>query len=94
MIADPRLLMLDEATSAVDTYTEHRIQQALERLMQGRTSLIVAHRLSTVRHADEILVLDHGRIVERGSHGQLMIAAGRYAALYEEFIRLSTERRG
>lgn len=88
MLADPRLLILDEATSAVDTYTEHRIQQALDRLMRGRTSLVVAHRLSTIRHADQILVLDHGRIIERGSHGQLMIAGGHYASLYNEFIRL------
>lgn len=89
MLADPRLLILDEATSSVDTFTEHLIQQALERLMKGRTCLVVAHRLSTIRHADEILVLDHGRIIERGSHGQLMIAGGHYAKLYDEFIRLS-----
>jgi ATP-binding cassette subfamily B protein len=89
MLADPRILILDEATSAVDTYTEHLIQRALERLMQGRTCLVVAHRLSTIRHADQILVLEHGRIVERGSHGQLMLEAGHYAKLYEEFIRLS-----
>lgn len=93
MLAGPRLLILDEATSAVDTFTEHLIQQALEKLMQGRTSLVVAHRLSTIRHADEILVLDHGRIIERGSHGQLMIAAGHYAELYDEFVRLSTRPR-
>ena len=89
MLADPRLLILDEATSAVDTYTEHHVQLALERLLVGRTCLVVAHRLSTIRHADQILVLDHGRIVERGTHGQLLIAAGRYAGLYNEFVRLS-----
>lgn len=89
MLADPRLLILDEATSAVDTFTEHRVQQALERLLTGRTSIVVAHRLSTIRHADQILVLDHGRIVERGTHGQLVIAQGSYARLYDEFVRLS-----
>jgi ATP-binding cassette subfamily B protein len=89
MLADPRLLILDEATSAVDTFTEHRVQLALERLLTGRTSIVVAHRLSTIRHADEILVLDHGRIIERGTHGQLVIAQGRYARLYDEFVRLS-----
>ncbi|MDX2116448.1 MAG: ABC transporter ATP-binding protein [Planctomycetota bacterium] len=94
MLADPRILILDEATSAVDTYTEHLIQSALERLMAGRTSLVVAHRLSTIRHADEILVLDHGKVIERGSHGQLMIAGGAYARLYDEFVRLSSKGRG
>jgi ATP-binding cassette subfamily B protein len=91
MIADPRLLMLDEATSAVDTFTEYRIQRALERLMEGRTCVIVAHRLSTIRRADQILVLEHGHIVERGTHRQLMQGGGRYEALYREFVRLATE---
>ena len=72
MVADPRILMLDEATSAVDTFTEYRIQLALEKLMTGRTSIVVAHRLSTVRRADLILVLEHGRIIERGSHEALL----------------------
>lgn len=89
MVADPRILMLDEATSAVDTFTEHRIQLALEKLMEGRTSMIVAHRLSTVRRCDQILVLDRGRIVERGGHGELLAAGGVYAGLYREFVRLS-----
>jgi len=89
MVADPRILMLDEATSAVDTFTEHRIQLALEKLMEGRTSVIVAHRLSTVRRCDQILVLDRGRIVERGGHGELLAAGGVYAELYREFVRLS-----
>jgi len=89
MVADPRILMLDEATSAVDTFTEHRIQLALEKLMEGRTSVIVAHRLSTVRRCDQILVLDHGRITERGTHQSLLAAGGAYADLYKEFVRLS-----
>ena len=88
MLANPRLLILDEATSAVDTFTEHKIQQALERLTEGRTSLIVAHRLSTIRHADEILVLDDGRIVERGAHSDLLSQGGQYATLHAEFVRL------
>ncbi len=88
MLACPRLLILDEATSAVDTFTEHRIQQALERLMAGRSCLVVAHRLSTIRHADLILVFDHGRIVERGTHADLLKSGGHYASLYTQFIRL------
>ncbi len=89
MLANPRILMLDEATSAVDTFTEHRIQMALERLVTGRTCIVVAHRLSTIRRADQILLLDHGQIIERGPHEDLMKASGRYAELYEEFVRLS-----
>lgn len=87
MLADPRILILDEATSSVDTMTEARIQQALARLLKGRTSFVVAHRLSTIRQADVILVLDHGRIVERGSHRQLLATGGVYAQLYRRFIR-------
>ena len=86
MLADPRILILDEATSAVDTMTEARIQHALERLLSGRTSFVVAHRLSTIRHADEVLVLDHGQIIERGTHEQLLQHGGTYAKLYRQFI--------
>ena len=68
LLADPRILILDEATSNIDRPTERLIETALDRLLRGRTSLIVAHRVSTVRRADEILVLDHGRIVERGTY--------------------------
>ncbi len=89
MITDPRLLMLDEATSAVDTFTEHRLQVALERLMEGRTSIVVAHRLSTIRRADEIVVIDAGRVVERGDHAALLASGGHYADLYHEFVRMS-----
>ncbi|MBX3414567.1 MAG: ABC transporter ATP-binding protein [Pirellulales bacterium] len=87
MLADPRILILDEATSSVDTLTELRLQQALTRLLAGRTSFVVAHRLSTIRHADLVLVIDHGQIVERGTHDQLVRRGGVYAELYEQFVR-------
>jgi len=87
MLADPRILILDEATSSVDTITEARIQHALSLLLRNRTSFAVAHRLSTIRHADVVLVLDHGKIIERGSHTELLIRAGVYANLYRQFIR-------
>ena len=86
MLADPRILILDEATSSVDTITEARIQRALEQLLRGRTSFVVAHRLSTIRHADRVLVLDHGKIIERGSHNELLARGGVYANLYRQFI--------
>ena len=81
-LADPSILILDEATSSVDTRTEMRIQQALLRLMEGRTSFIIAHRLSTIRNVDEILVIDDGQIIERGSHRALLEAEGFYHNLY------------
>jgi ATP-binding cassette subfamily B protein len=89
MLADPRVLILDEATSSVDTMTEARIQAAMGKLFEGRTSFVVAHRLSTIRHADLVLVLDHGRIIERGTHEQLLQAGGAYADLYRQFVRSS-----
>jgi len=87
MVADPAILILDEATSAVDSETEMRIQQALRQLLSGRTSFVVAHRLSTIRDADLALVIDDGRIVERGTHNELLKLDGQYRRLYEEFVR-------
>jgi ATP-binding cassette subfamily B protein len=81
ILKDPPILILDEATASVDTSTERLIQEALERLMERRTSFVIAHRLSTVRHADQILVMDHGRIVERGRHAELLALGGIYARL-------------
>jgi subfamily B ATP-binding cassette protein MsbA len=83
ILKDPRILILDEATSDVDTETERLIQEALERVMAGRTTFVIAHRLSTVRNADQIVVLDHGRIVEQGTHESLLARGGRYRELYE-----------
>ena len=82
-LADPQVLILDEATSSVDTRTEVLVQRAMARLMKGRTSFVIAHRLSTVRDADTILVMNHGRIVEQGRHEELLAAGGFYADLYE-----------
>ncbi|MFB9238051.1 ABC transporter ATP-binding protein [Plantactinospora siamensis] len=81
LLRDPRVLVLDEATSALDTETERAVQQAFEELARGRTTITIAHRLSTVRDADQIAVLDHGRIVEAGTHRSLLHGNGRYAAL-------------
>ena len=88
LIADPRLVILDEATSSIDAVTEARLQQALVKLLRGRTSFVVAHRLSTIRHADLVLVLDQGRIIERGTHASLLAAGGHYAALYRQFVQM------
>ena len=83
VLADPAILILDEATSSVDTRTEVLIQDAMAHLMRGRTTFVIAHRLSTIRKADVILMMEHGRIVEKGTHEALVAAGGRYAALYQ-----------
>ena len=83
LLKDPPILILDEATASVDTQTERAIQGALDHLMRGRTSFVIAHRLSTVRRADQILVMEHGRIIERGQHADLLAAGGLYAKLCE-----------
>jgi ATP-binding cassette subfamily B protein len=82
ILADPSILILDEATSSVDTRTEKQIQEAMLRLMQGRTSFVIAHRLSTIREADKILVINGGEIVERGTHQALLAEGGFYHNLY------------
>jgi len=86
MLADPRIVVLDEATSAIDSVTEARLQRALDLLLRGRTAFIVAHRLSTIRQAGLVLVLDQGRIVERGTHDSLLREQGTYARLHHEFV--------
>ena len=83
MLCLPPMLILDEATSSIDTRTEIQIQQAFDALMEGRTSFVVAHRLSTIRDASLILVMRDGRIVERGTHGELLARGGFYSRLYE-----------
>jgi ATP-binding cassette subfamily B protein len=85
LLSDPKILILDEATSAIDSVTEARLQRALEVLLRGRTAFVVAHRLSTIRHADLVLVLEQGRIVERGRHEDLIAAGGTYSSLHAEF---------
>jgi ATP-binding cassette, subfamily B, bacterial len=90
LIVRPRILLLDEATSAVDTATEARIQRALSRLLAGRTSFVVAHRLSTITHADQVLVLAAGSVVEQGRHNELLARGGHYAELYRHFASAQT----
>ena len=88
-VEDPPVLILDEATSSIDTRTEALIEKGMDGLMQGRTVFVIAHRLSTVRNADAIMVLDHGRIVERGDHEDLLRQKGMYYQLYHGMFELS-----
>jgi ABC-type multidrug transport system fused ATPase/permease subunit len=85
LLADPRILILDEATSSVDIGTERKIERALRRLLADRTAFIIAHRLSTIRNADVIVVLEHGRVIEQGSHAELMARRGLYTSLYGDW---------
>jgi len=89
-LADPDLLVLDEATSAVDPATEVRVQRALDSLTRGRTSIAIAHRLSTAEAADEVIVVDKGRLVERGTHGELVSAGGVYSGLHASWMAQHT----
>ena len=91
ILKDPRVLILDEATSHLDSVSESLIRAALEPLFRERTSVVIAHRLSTVLLSDVILVMDSGRIVERGTHGELLAASGLYARVYEEQFRPQEE---
>jgi ATP-binding cassette subfamily B protein len=87
ILKDPAILVLDEATSALDSESEHLVQEALDRLMEGRTTLVIAHRLSTVRDADRVVVLDGGRVVEEGTHDALLARNGLYRRLVERQFR-------
>jgi ATP-binding cassette subfamily B protein len=82
IVADAKILVLDEATASIDSYTEMLIQQALQRLMEGRTGMVIAHRLATIRGADRIIVLQDGEIIEQGNHDELMSMGGLYSRLY------------
>ncbi|MGD2148011.1 MAG: ABC transporter ATP-binding protein [Anaerolineae bacterium] len=87
LLKNPAIFILDEATASVDPFTEMQIQEGLEAVMRDRTAIVIAHRLSTVRHADRILVMDRGQIIEEGTHGELLAAGGHYAKLYETYFR-------
>jgi subfamily B ATP-binding cassette protein MsbA len=92
LLADPSILLLDEATSSLDSESEALIQEGLNALRHGRTTFVIAHRLSTILSADQILVLDAGRLVESGTHDELLALHGRYARLYEQQQRVARNR--
>jgi subfamily B ATP-binding cassette protein MsbA len=92
ILADPRILLLDEATSSLDSESEAKIQDGLRALRQGRTTFVIAHRLSTIQSADQILVLENGEIVERGTHDELLAKGGRYRQLYDKQYRFEKDR--
>ncbi|CAK4814312.1 unnamed protein product [Aphanomyces euteiches] len=83
LLKDPRILILDDATSAVDMETEHEIQAGFREVMKGRTTFIIAHRISSLRHADEIIVLDQGKVIQRGTHNELLRQTGPYLKTYQ-----------
>ena len=87
LLSNPKILILDEATAAVDAYTEWKIQEALDKLLANRTSIVIAHRLTTIKNSDRIIVMDQGRIVEEGNHVNLMGEEGLYSELYETYFK-------
>ena len=92
ILADPKILILDEATSSLDSESEALIQDGLKSLREGRTTFVIAHRLSTIRSSDQILVLEHGEIVESGTHEELLARTGRYRQLYDKQYRFEKDR--
>ena len=94
LLRDPRLLILDEATSSLDNESEHLVQQALERLMKDRTTVVIAHRLSTVQNADKIVVIEQGHIIEEGKHEELLAHGGAYYRLYTQDFQAQAEQQG